>query len=70
MSAGGYGLHLENSGRYGENKEWGVRFDGAIGATAKAFFNQQQTTGGPVSVRWGSFIAASARGGSSMPFRK
>ncbi|MBO4227275.1 TonB-dependent siderophore receptor [Bradyrhizobium neotropicale] len=28
MSAGNYGLHLETSNRYGENKEWGVRFNG------------------------------------------
>ncbi len=28
MSAGNYGLHLETSQRYGDNKEWGVRFNG------------------------------------------
>ena len=35
MSAGNYGLHLENSGRYGENKEWGVRFNG-VGRNGEA----------------------------------
>lgn len=28
MSAGNYGVHLETSRRFGENKEWGVRFNG------------------------------------------
>ncbi len=28
MSAANYGLHLEDSHRYGENREWGVRFNG------------------------------------------
>lgn len=28
QSAGNYGLHLETSQRYGDNKEWGVRFNG------------------------------------------
>ena len=35
MSAGNYGLHLENSGRYGANKEWGVRFNG-VGRNGEA----------------------------------
>ena len=35
MSAGNYGLHLETSGRYGENKEWGVRFNG-VGRNGEA----------------------------------
>ncbi|WP_108521149.1 TonB-dependent receptor [Bradyrhizobium algeriense] len=35
MSAGSYGLHLENSGRYGENKEWGIRFNG-VGRNGEA----------------------------------
>ena len=35
MSAGSYGVHLENSGRYGENKEWGVRFNG-VGRNGEA----------------------------------
>lgn len=30
MSAANYGLHLEDSHRYGANKEWGVRFNGVI----------------------------------------
>ena len=38
MSAGSYGLHLENSGRYGENKEWGVRFNG-VGRNGEASIN-------------------------------
>ena len=41
MSAGNYGLHLENSGRYGENKEWGVRFNGA-GAQRRSFDQRRQ----------------------------
>lgn len=28
QSAGNYGMHLETSNRYGDNKEWGVRFNG------------------------------------------
>jgi iron complex outermembrane receptor protein len=28
MGAGNYGVHLETSRRFGENKEWGVRFNG------------------------------------------
>lgn len=35
MSAGNYGLHLETSRRYGENKEWGVRFNG-VGRNGEA----------------------------------
>ena len=35
MSAGSYGVHLENSGRYGANKEWGVRFNG-VGRNGEA----------------------------------
>jgi iron complex outermembrane recepter protein len=35
MSAGNYGLHLETSNRYGENKEWGVRFNG-VGRNGEA----------------------------------
>ena len=35
MSAGNYGLHLETSGRYGEKKEWGVRFNG-VGRNGEA----------------------------------
>ncbi|MET0675488.1 MAG: TonB-dependent receptor, partial [Bradyrhizobium sp.] len=30
MSAGNYGVMLETSQRYGENKEWGVRFNGVV----------------------------------------
>ena len=41
MSAGSYGLHLENSGRYGENKEWGVRFNG-VGRNGEASIGQRQ----------------------------
>jgi iron complex outermembrane receptor protein len=35
MSAGNYGLHLEASRRFGENKEWGVRFNG-VGRNGEA----------------------------------
>lgn len=35
MSAGNYGLHLETSQRYGDNKEWGVRFNG-VGRNGEA----------------------------------
>ncbi len=35
MSAGSYGVQLENSGRYGANKEWGVRFTG-VGRNGEA----------------------------------
>ncbi|MDQ8730068.1 TonB-dependent receptor [Bradyrhizobium sp. LHD-71] len=35
MSAGNYGLHLETSRRFGENKEWGVRFNG-VGRNGEA----------------------------------
>jgi len=38
MSAGNYGLYLENSGRYGANKEWGVRFNG-VGRNGEATIN-------------------------------
>jgi iron complex outermembrane receptor protein len=38
MSAGNYGLHLETSRRYGENKEWGVRFNG-VGRNGEASIN-------------------------------
>lgn len=35
QSAGNYGLHLETSQRYGDNKEWGVRFNG-VGRNGEA----------------------------------
>lgn len=35
MSAGNYGLHLETSQRFGENKEWGIRFNG-VGRNGEA----------------------------------
>lgn len=35
MSAGNYGLHAETSRRFGENKEWGVRFNG-VGRNGEA----------------------------------
>ena len=38
MSAGNYGLHLEASRRYGENKEWGVRFNG-VGRNGEVSIN-------------------------------
>lgn len=38
MSAGNYGLHVENSGRYGANKEWGIRFNG-VGRNGEASIN-------------------------------
>jgi iron complex outermembrane receptor protein len=38
MSAGNYGLHLETSRRFGENKEWGVRFNG-VGRNGEASIN-------------------------------
>ena len=38
MSAGNYGLHVETSQRYGENKEWGVRFNG-VGRNGEATIN-------------------------------
>ncbi len=35
MSAGNYGLYAETSRRFGENKEWGVRFNG-VGRNGEA----------------------------------
>ena len=35
MSAGNYGLHLETSARYGDNNEWGIRFNG-VGRNGEA----------------------------------
>ncbi|UGV26776.1 TonB-dependent receptor [Rhodopseudomonas boonkerdii] len=35
MSAGNYGVHLEASRRYGDNNEWGVRFNG-VGRNGEA----------------------------------
>jgi iron complex outermembrane recepter protein len=35
MSAASYGLHLETSRRFGDNKEWGVRFNG-VGRNGEA----------------------------------
>lgn len=35
MSAGNYGVHLETSARYGDNKEWGIRFNG-VGRNGEA----------------------------------
>jgi len=35
LSSGNYGLHLETSRRFGENKEWGVRFNG-VGRNGEA----------------------------------
>lgn len=35
MSAGNYGVHLETSQRYGDNKEWGIRFNG-VGRNGEA----------------------------------
>ncbi|MET0222518.1 MAG: TonB-dependent receptor, partial [Tardiphaga sp.] len=35
QSAGNYGVHLETSNRYGDNKEWGVRFNG-VGRNGEA----------------------------------
>ncbi|WP_245408743.1 TonB-dependent receptor [Variibacter gotjawalensis] len=35
MSGGNFGMHLETSARYGENKEWGVRFNG-VGRNGEA----------------------------------
>lgn len=35
MSSGNYGLHLETSRRFGDNKEWGVRFNG-VGRNGEA----------------------------------
>ena len=63
MSAGSYGLHLENSGRYGANKEWGVRFNG-VGRNGEASINDGNSRIG--SARWGSTIAASVFAGRLM----
>jgi iron complex outermembrane receptor protein len=38
MSAANYGLHLETSRRFGDNKEWGVRFNG-VGRNGEASIN-------------------------------
>jgi len=38
MSAGNYGLHLETSRRFGENKEWGIRVN-ALGRDGEASIN-------------------------------
>jgi iron complex outermembrane receptor protein len=45
MSAGHYGLHVETSQRYGENKEWGVRFNG-VGRNGEATIDNGNWRGG------------------------
>lgn len=45
ISSGNYGVHIDTGGRYGENKEWGIRFNG-LGRNGEYSINNGNLTTG------------------------